>query len=462
MRALPDLAKNIKCGNSLVSHDYYEAQQGLPFSEEARLRINAFDWPDEFGFRFDAVIGNPPYGADYTEAEKKIYQGKFIYKRGKPETSMFFLEQGLRLLNRGGLLSFIMPNAWLTNYYGLQVRAFLLQQSTILGVADLEPVRVFRAAVVDTCVVLVRNEAPTSRSSVLISRCGTDRVIRPEFKVRQRLWDMDQEKIFNVYANEAELQVMSQMEGSRETLASIVDYSQGVIPYKTKSDGKKNKYIAAEPRGADWKPLFESASQVEQYQLARPEAFIHYGRWLWCARDPKYFERPKILFHRVRKKLPRQLIGAMETSKAVNRHALSNLILLEGREDDELWAVLALFNSDLVNWWFIKRYGPLMEVGGFKVQTIPLPQGWAKIWPTLAIRAKDITMALKAAAASQDGRTSVSYDRQAQSNRKIVERLLAKGYGLTEEAVLHTSTSFQRLVDRSVVRDSHISEIAHS
>ena len=269
MRALPDLGNNIKCGNSLVTHDLYEAQQqGSLFSGDAKSKINAFDWEDEFGFLFDAVIGNPPYGADYTEAEKVLFQGKYSYKRGKPETYLFFLEQGLRMLTPGGLLGFIVPNAWLTNFYGLQMRDLLLKSSSICEIADLEPVKVFKAATVDTCLAMLKNSRSSGLTRVAVTRVGGDRVIRPEFKVKQRLWEADEAKIFNVYASEAELVIMGKMQQSRQALASVIDYSQGVIPYKTKADGQMNLYIANRPNGVDWKPLLESASQVEQYYMA--------------------------------------------------------------------------------------------------------------------------------------------------------------------------------------------------
>ena len=65
-RALPDLSSNIKCGNSLVSTDYYAGRQAALFDEEELYRINAFDWEAEFPHvlsvgGFSAVIGNPPY-----------------------------------------------------------------------------------------------------------------------------------------------------------------------------------------------------------------------------------------------------------------------------------------------------------------------------------------------------------------------------------------------------------------
>ncbi|MDO8684378.1 MAG: N-6 DNA methylase, partial [Armatimonadota bacterium] len=61
-RALPDLGKNIKCGNSLIGTDFDTS--GL--SGEELRRINPFDWNVEFADimksgGFNAVIGNPPY-----------------------------------------------------------------------------------------------------------------------------------------------------------------------------------------------------------------------------------------------------------------------------------------------------------------------------------------------------------------------------------------------------------------
>ena len=47
-RALPDLARNIKCGNSLIGPDFYDGQQLGLLDDEARYRINVFDWAAEF------------------------------------------------------------------------------------------------------------------------------------------------------------------------------------------------------------------------------------------------------------------------------------------------------------------------------------------------------------------------------------------------------------------------------
>jgi hypothetical protein len=66
-RVLPDLGKNIQCGNSLIGPDYFEGRQlSMLADEEERYRVNAFDWGSAFPQvfaqgGFDAVVGNPPY-----------------------------------------------------------------------------------------------------------------------------------------------------------------------------------------------------------------------------------------------------------------------------------------------------------------------------------------------------------------------------------------------------------------
>jgi len=85
------------------------------FDEAERYRINVFDWEDEFAQvfadgGFDAVIGNPPYGAFYSEEEKRPLQSQICLQKGKPETYIYFVEQGRKLLSKKGKLGYIILN----------------------------------------------------------------------------------------------------------------------------------------------------------------------------------------------------------------------------------------------------------------------------------------------------------------------------------------------------------------
>ena len=105
-RALPDLADNIKCGNSLIGPDYYNGHQLNLLDEEERYRINVFDWQAEFPavFKaggFDAVIGNPPYVRQESLADFKEYFSRHYEAfDGVADLYTYFMENGLRLFAR--------------------------------------------------------------------------------------------------------------------------------------------------------------------------------------------------------------------------------------------------------------------------------------------------------------------------------------------------------------------------
>ena len=141
-RALPDLAENIKCGNSLIGPDFYQGRQMDMFDEEKRYRINAFDWHGEFPqiFEeggFDAVIGNPPWGSLISQPEKEHLNMRFVSRRGEAESHLYFIERGLYLLGEAGALGFITPNTWLTVLAGESIRRFVLQHSVVEEVTQL-------------------------------------------------------------------------------------------------------------------------------------------------------------------------------------------------------------------------------------------------------------------------------------------------------------------------------------
>ncbi|MCK9418725.1 MAG: N-6 DNA methylase [Nitrospirae bacterium] len=438
-RALPDLGDNIKCGNSLISPDFYQQQTML--EDEDRYRVNVFDWEREFSEimkvgGFDVVIGNPPYGADYSESEKHYFQLRYIYKKGKPETYIFFIEKGVSLLRTSGILGYITPNAWLTNHYGVQVRSYLLDQVSFNHVVDLEPVKVFEGAVVDTMILVLSKGVPKQDSPMTCVWVGAkDKSIIKKFVTNQKAWKDDSEAIINLQANPIELNVLQRIDKAEATLDSIVEFSQGVIPYETKAEGAANKYISSKSNGPEWLPLYENASQVRRYSLDKPKSFIKYGDWLTRSREQRFFSEPKILFHRLRKKLPRQLIGCIETSGAVNRHSLSNLILRPNVDRTMLLAVLGLFNSNLANWLFVKKYGVLMEVGGFKIGKLPLPIKWDDTASDLCRIVEQMLSLNRKAFVAKTDHEKTTLQRQIDGVDQQIDQLVYELYDLTEEEI---------------------------
>ena len=134
-RVLPNLHQNIKCGNSLIGNDFYDIQLDL-FPDQMK-KVNAFDWKEGFPeiFKqggFDAVIGNPPWGAVFCENELEYLRGKHheIIVR-MIDSFMYFIHKGSKLLNKYGTLGFIVPDVILYQEDNKNLRNYLLKYSKL-------------------------------------------------------------------------------------------------------------------------------------------------------------------------------------------------------------------------------------------------------------------------------------------------------------------------------------------
>lgn len=165
-RALPDLADNIKCGNSLIGPDFYDNQQANMFDEEERLRINVFDWHAEFSEimqagGFDAVIGNPPYIRIQTmrdSSPESVDYYKTFYlsaEKGNYDIYVLFVEQALSLLNMSGRHGFILPHKFFNSEYGRGLRALCSNGKHLSHIVHFTDEQVFAGATTYTCLLFL-------------------------------------------------------------------------------------------------------------------------------------------------------------------------------------------------------------------------------------------------------------------------------------------------------------------
>jgi len=175
-RVLPDLANNIKCGNSLIGPDFYEGQQMTLLDDEEMYRINSFDWQAEFpeiinptnpplekGGKggFDAVIGNPPYiriqgMKEWAPLEVEFYKKHYTSaSKGNYDIYVVFVEKGLSLLNDRGRLGFILPHKFFNSQYGESLRALLVEGKHLNDVVHFGHQQVFSGASTYTCLLFL-------------------------------------------------------------------------------------------------------------------------------------------------------------------------------------------------------------------------------------------------------------------------------------------------------------------
>jgi hypothetical protein len=159
-RVLPDLGKNIRSGNSLIGSDF--CTQDDFFGEMERVAdLNPFDWQAEFPDVFDgqtkgfhAVIGNPPWGAEFGDAHLKYLRG--VHRRvieRMVDSYIYFMDKACQIVSPSGFIGFIVPGTVLNQVDARKARDLYLNR----GLTDVINLGkgVFGPKVLNTAAILI-------------------------------------------------------------------------------------------------------------------------------------------------------------------------------------------------------------------------------------------------------------------------------------------------------------------
>ena len=154
---LPDLYRNIKCGNSLID-------------DTTVAGAKAFVWEKEFpeifnSGGFDCVIGNPPYVQLQKDKEGSKKYSNYKTYSATGDIYCIFYEQGIKLLKQNGTLGFITSNKWLRAGYGEKLRGFFIQYNPT-KLLDFSEIKIFEDATVD-CNILILQKKENKQNTIV-------------------------------------------------------------------------------------------------------------------------------------------------------------------------------------------------------------------------------------------------------------------------------------------------------
>jgi len=166
-RVLPTLDENIKSGNSLIDMDFYDSQ--LDFGEEKKIK--PFSWQKGFPnvFKqggFDVVIGNPPWGADFSEESLSYLRAsnKEIIVR-MVDSFMYFVYKSYKLLKPDGTFGMILPDVLFYQTDNSKLREYILNHSSIEALLNLG--NVFENVTRPTCIIIFSNSQPSKSNKII-------------------------------------------------------------------------------------------------------------------------------------------------------------------------------------------------------------------------------------------------------------------------------------------------------
>jgi adenine-specific DNA-methyltransferase len=153
---LPSLANNVLAGNSLIEWDVVE---GKLFDTHDERELNPMNFEDKFSQviksgGFDAIVGNPPWGATFSESALAYLRKK--YKRVVARTVdsyIYFLDRSIQLLTPEGTVGYIVPSTILNQVDAKPVRQLLLSRglTCLISLGS----KIFGPKVLNTSTILV-------------------------------------------------------------------------------------------------------------------------------------------------------------------------------------------------------------------------------------------------------------------------------------------------------------------
>ncbi len=146
----------------------YETLENLKNSKTLEWRFEFPEVLDDEGdfLGFDCIIGNPPYIRQEQIREiKPLLQKQYQdFYNSTADIYTYFFALSYHLLKEKGFNAFITSNKYARAKYGAQLRELLLKKTTIVSYMELNALKVFESATVDTSIMSFIKQEPSKES----------------------------------------------------------------------------------------------------------------------------------------------------------------------------------------------------------------------------------------------------------------------------------------------------------
>ncbi|UOR76346.1 class I SAM-dependent DNA methyltransferase [Helicobacter pylori] len=146
----------------------YETLENLKNSKTLEWRFEFPEVLDDEGdfLGFDCIIGNPPYiRQEQIKDLKPLLQKQYQdFYNSTADICTYFFALSYRLLKEKGFNAFITSNKYARAKYGAQLRELLLKKTTIVSYMELNALKVFESATVDTSIMSFIKQTPPKES----------------------------------------------------------------------------------------------------------------------------------------------------------------------------------------------------------------------------------------------------------------------------------------------------------
>ena len=300
---------------------------------------------------FDVVIGNPPYGAEFSPALIATLRASYESVANSLDSFILFIERAAGLLKPHGALAYLVPSGWVSTPSSRKLRALFVRSFKPLVFASL-PYDSFATAYVDTMVVMAQRLAkgcswadlPEKRVRLVIFPIRHSIASTKDFERFQKqgdfsLWKNPADAGFLVLASKAEAALIGKLRACPKCFDDYVEVMRGIeIYHPTKRD--QCRYPKAALTG-----------DIYRYQLIEgPPGYIDYPPEIESSKSWRFFGGARILLRQLISRKFRLQAVIVEKPFLTNQSVQS--LVVRRQNAPSLHILLAILNSRLLSWFF--------------------------------------------------------------------------------------------------------------
>ncbi len=316
-----------------------------------------FDWDfllNQRKLNFDYIIGNPPWGYEFSSSQQEVMRHTFKSASGKYiESYDLFLENALRYITKEGAVSFVLPEAI------LNVKAHSLIRQLIINSSKIDFIEYLGDAfegVECPCIIMQISLSEDSFDGVGLRVKNT----KNEYVIsKPREVNAD---VFSFTTTDEEYQVLQKISShdKRCYLKDHADFALGIVT------GNNKLYISSQKSASNETVL--RGSDIYRYRFSPKESYIDF--------KPHSFQQvaPVSMYRAEEKLLYRficsQLVFAYDNQKTLSLNSCN--ILIPHLEGMSTRYILAVLNSSVAQFFFKKQFNSV-KVLRSHIEAIPIP-----------------------------------------------------------------------------------------
>jgi type I restriction-modification system DNA methylase subunit len=307
---------------------------------------------------FDVVLANPPYVQikDIPASNRKVYENQYVFATGRFNLFYLFIERCRLLSKNQGVASFIVPDRLLLNTQCKAIRAWLLNENNICELVSFED-QVFESAVVDSILILFQKQQRRNKH-VLARRKVAQRDVRntDAITIPVSYFQLSPTAQFDLNFTPSKLALYKKIKEKSIELATISETRDGIIQGKvadqlflqTENDTYSKPLLFGEDINkfvikfsGNW--VNYRPDEMMKLEIERRGKGVRPGLWM---RDPRIFERPKILTRQTADKI----IAAYDNESFYHANTLHGTAITNTAYHQNY--VLAVLNSRITTWFY--------------------------------------------------------------------------------------------------------------